>query len=102
MDLDNLETIDTTEADEPSLKRLIAEGEEKADRVRVFLKNNASHGVWSIVEKFNLSHNVTKDLGNGLVRVGFFADESYRVICFGLYMDYNELLDRQKKGFEWT
>lgn len=78
------------------LTKIIKQGEEKKQRVLRFLEANSGWKIQDIVKKFDLDHDVKKDLGNGLVKMSFFADESMRVECFELTMPYSEVLETLK------
>lgn len=74
------------------INQIIKNGKEKKQQVLSFLESNHYCTIKEIVEKFDLSHDVSKDFGNGIVKVAFFADESMRVVCLELRMAYTEVL----------
>lgn len=75
------------------IKQIIENGEEKKQRVLRFLGSNSHWKIEKIVEKFDLSHDVSKDFGNGMVKVAFYADESMRIVCFELDMAYSDVIE---------
>ena len=93
MEITKMTDKEADAANAADLEKVIKSGKEVRQRVLRFLENNSSWKIKDIVKKFNLTHDVIRDLGGDMVVAGFYSDESYRTLCFELHMTYSELKD---------